>query len=194
MSDCVGLVMWGKAMAGKSTLVNTWTNTPQPSSYDHHEPRKVEYELSMNKRSVKLRFFDVAAENIEDKSVTMETHNKSGPIQIFVMSNEEQNDDVGYCRGLYESPMWNAEEVKLTVIILNKTDLNGNDNEEQVQSFLEKYPKVMFFKTTIKDEEGIKNVLTQIMERYISENKVKLGKSKKKDKKEKDKKGGCKSQ
>ncbi|EKE38303.1 hypothetical protein ENUP19_0263G0042 [Entamoeba nuttalli] len=188
----IGIVMWGKEKVGKSTIVNVWSDIPQPSSYDHHEPRKVEVDYSIGKTTLKLQIYDVAAENIEDNSVTMETHNKSGPIQIFVMSANEDNDDVDYCRTLFESPMWNADDVKLTVIILNKIDIQHNNNEELLKIFLEKYPKILFFKTTINDTEGIKNVLSTIIQEYASETGIKLSKKTKKEKSSK--KQGCKNQ
>ncbi|EDR21896.1 hypothetical protein EDI_146040 [Entamoeba dispar SAW760] len=188
----IGIVMWGKEKVGKSTIVNVWSDTPQPSSYDHHEPRKVEVDYPIGKTTLKLQIYDVAAENIEDNSVTMETHNKSGPIQIFVMSADEDNDDVDYCRTLFESPMWSADDVKLTVIILNKIDIQHNNNEELLKSFLEKYPKVLFFKTTISDPEGIKKALSTIVQEYASETGIKLTKKNKKEKSSK--KQGCKNQ
>ncbi|ELP83610.1 hypothetical protein EIN_416690 [Entamoeba invadens IP1] len=202
--DSVGIVLWGKEKVGKSSIVNVWTNTPQPSSYDHHEPRKVETEITIPKGTIKLKFFDVAAENIEDKSVTMETHNKSGPIQVFVMSAEEENDDVDYCRSLYESPMWNADDVKETAIILNKMDIAKNNNEELLKSFLEKYPKIMFFKTSLQNPDEMKKAIVTIVDQYVTDNNIKLkkvkGSKKEKPKKEKSSKDkvskdkGCKNQ
>ena len=186
----IGIVFWGKERTGKSTIVNIWSNTPQPDSYGHHEPRKIEMDYPYGKHCIfQLKFFDVAAENMENKTVTMATHNKSGPIQIFVMSAEEENDDVNYCRGLIESPMWNGDEIKLTVIILNKMDIQNNDNEEQLKPLLEKYPNILFFKTSIKDEENIKQCLVTIVQKYIEIMGIKIKqKSKKSGKKEKEKK------